>query len=273
MRAWELVAGGSGALAPALLPLPPKPVASAELGSVEEDMKLRRFVALLMVAAGVAVAATPASAQTSRPYNDFPNGLRLRIGLFEPNGDSQYWDQREVDFTGDEGDFQDTIFGLDYTHMLTERLGVLVSGSYYEGGNTAAFLDFEDDFGNDIVHDTTLEITSLDLGLVYHLLRRDATVSPYVGGGIGFYGYDLEESGDFIDFGTFDIFNGTFDASGNTVGGFFLAGLEIPITPQFGVFGEARWDWASDQLEDDFRDFGDIDLSGGQFAGGVSFRF
>lgn len=234
-------------------------------------MSLRRFVPLLI--AVVAVAAAPAAAQTQRPYNDNPNTLRLRIGVFQPIGDSQYWDQRELDFTGDENDFEDTIYGIDYTRMLTERLGVLVSGTYYEGGNTAAFLDYVDDFGNDIEHETTLEITQFDVGLVYHLLRRNAAVSPYLGGGIGFYGYDLKESGDFIDFHTFDVFSGTFNAQGSTVGGFFLAGLEIPITDQVGVFGEARWDWASDELEDDFNGFGEIDLSGGQLVGGVSFRF
>jgi hypothetical protein len=238
-------------------------------------MRIRRHVPLLAVLCAVALvaAAQPAAAQTSRPYNAYPNTIKLRAGIFQPNGDSQYWDQREIDFTGDEDDFEDTIFGVDYVHMFTERIGVLVSASLYEGDNTAAFLDFVDDFGDDIVHDTTLEITQFDLGLVYHLLRRDATVSPYLGGGIGFYGYDLEESGDFIDFSNFEIFTGTFDASGSTVGGFFLAGLEIPLGDQFAIFGEARWDWASDDLEDDFREFGDIDLSGGQLVGGVAFRF
>jgi hypothetical protein len=238
-------------------------------------MRIRRHIPLLAVLCAVALvaAAQPAAAQTSRPYNAYPNTIKLRAGIFQPNGDSQYWDQREIDFTGDEDDFEDTIFGVDYVHMFTERIGVLVSASLYEGDSTAAFLDFVDDFGDDIVHDTTLEITQFDLGMVYHLLRRDAAVSPYVGGGIGFYGYDLEESGDFIDFSNFEIFTGTFDASGSTVGGFFLAGLEIPLGDQFAIFGEARWDWASDELEDDFREFGDIDLSGGQLVGGIAFRF
>jgi hypothetical protein len=238
-------------------------------------MRIRRHVPLLAatLAAAVLTAVVPAAAQTSRPYNAYPNTIKFRVGIFQPYGDSQYWDQREIDFTGDEDDFEDTIFGVDYTYMFTERFGVLVSGSYYEGGNTAAFLDFEDDLGNDIEHETTLEITQFDVGMVYHLLRRDAVVSPYLGGGIGFYGYRLEESGDFIDFSDFDIFSGTFDASGNTVGGFFLAGLEVPLGNQFALFGEARWDWAGDELDDDFDEFGDIDLSGAQLVGGIAFRF
>ena len=236
-------------------------------------MSTRRCLSFL-VAAVVIAAASPSFAQTRRPYNPDPNTLRLRIGQFEPDGDSQYWDQREIDFTGSADDFEDTIFGVDYTRMLSERFGVLVSASRYEGSSRAAFLDFEDPFGFDIVHDTTLEITQLDLGLVFHLLRRDAVVSPYIGGGIGFYGYDLEESGEFIDFdGGFDIFEGTFTDDGNAVGAFFLVGIEIPITEQIGVFGEGRWHSVEDELGGDFDAFGDIDLGGTELAAGVSFRF
>jgi hypothetical protein len=235
-------------------------------------MNVRRLVPLLVVSVSVA-AAVPAAAQRRRPYNDNPNTIRLRVGEFSLDGDSQYWDQREIDFTGGVDDFDDTIFGVDYTRMLTERFGLLVSGSVYEGSNRAAFLDFEDDFGNDISHRTSLDITQLDLGVVFHLLRRDAVVSPYVGGGIGFYGYELEESGDFIDFGNFDIFEGTFNAEGDAVGGFFLVGLEIPITDQLGVFGEGRWHSVNDELGDDFGEFGEIDLGGRELVAGVSFRF
>jgi hypothetical protein len=229
---------------------------------------------VLIAVATVVAASVPAAAQSRRPYNDNPNTLRLRVGQFEPDGESQYWDQRRFDFTGSPEDFEDSVYGIDYTRMLTERFGVLLSAGRYEGASRAAFLDFVDDAGFDIVHDTTLEITQLDLGVVFHLLRRDRVVSPYVGGGIGFYGYDLEESGEFIDFdGNLDIFEGTFTAEGDAVGGFFLVGLEIPITEAFGLFGEARWHSVEDELEDDFAGFGDIDLSGREFVAGVSLRF
>jgi opacity protein-like surface antigen len=236
------------------------------------DMNTRRFAGFLIVAA-VLSAAAPAAAQRRRPYNPEPNTLKLRIGQFEPDGESQYWDQREIDFTGGADDFEDTIFGVDYTRMLTERFGVIASGSLYEASSTAAFLDFEDEFGNDIVHETSLDITQLNLGVLFHILRRDAVVSPYVGGGLGLYGYDLEESGEFIDFDTFDIFEGTFDTDGNAFGAFFLLGLEIPITEGVGVFAEGRWHSVEDELDGDFEGFGDIDLGGRELAAGVSFRF
>lgn len=236
-------------------------------------MNPRRCIPLLVVALSIA-AAVPSAAQRRRPYNPDPNTVRLRIGEFQPAGESQYWDQRAFDFTGSVDDFDDTIFGVDYTRMLTERFGVLVSAGRYEGKARAAFIDFVDPLGFEIVHDTTLEITQFDLGLVFHILRRDAVVSPYVGGGIGFYGYDLEESGEFIDFDRgSEIFSGTFTADGNAVGGFFLVGLEIPITDAFGIFAEGRWHSVEDDLSGDFRGFGDIDLGGREIVAGVSFRF
>src|SRR5262245_19615900 len=110
-------------------------------GEVEEEMRIRRCLPLLASVVTLTVAALPAAAQTSRPYNANPSSIKLRVGIFQPNGDSQYWDQREFDFTGDEDDFEDTIFGIDYTYMWTERFGFLVGASYWEGSNEAAFLD------------------------------------------------------------------------------------------------------------------------------------
>jgi opacity protein-like surface antigen len=236
-------------------------------------MNTKRSACLLVALAALVAAAAPAAAQRRRPYNPEPNSLRLRVGEFAPAGESQYWEQREIDFTGSTGDFDDTIFGVDYTRMLSERFGIIASGSLYEASTTAAFLDFEDDFGNDIVHETSLDITQLNLGILFHILRRDAVVSPYVGGGLGLYGYDLEESGDFIDFDTFDIFSGTFSADGNAFGGFFLLGLEIPLSENVGIFAEGRWHSVEDELDGDFEGFGDIDLGGRELAAGVSFRF
>lgn len=234
----------------------------------------QRWLGILVTATALAVGVTSiGAAQVRRPYNPNPNTVRLRIGEFEPDGESLYWEQRERDFTGRAEDFEDTIFGGDYVRMLSERWGVLLSASRWEGEDRQAFRDFVDNFGNEIEHDASLEITSLGVGVVVHILRRTAVVSPYVGGGLGYYAYDLEESGDFIDFDTFEVFPGTFRADGDAFGGFFLLGLEIPITRSVGIFGEGRWHSVDDDLTDDFEGFGDIDLGGREIAAGVSVRF
>lgn len=232
-----------------------------------------RCLPVLLVSVPLLLALAPAHGQTTEPYNDRPSAVRVRFGEFEPEGDSIYWDQREIDFTGSVDDFADSIYAVDFVHMLTERWGVMASVSYYEGQDRQAFRDFVDDRGADILHDTSLEVATLNVGMVFHLLRRDAAVSPYIGGGFGFYGYDLEESGDFIDFDTFEVFPGTFTADGDAFGAYLLVGLEVPLTAQVSIFGEARWHDADDELEGDFREFGTIDLGGQEYSAGLSFRF
>ena len=214
------------------------------------------------------------SAASARPYNESPNSLKIRFGEFELDGDSVYWQTRREDFFGSESAFDDDRLGVDYTRMLTERWGVIFGLGVHEGQQTTAYRDFgEGPDDADIEHTTDLETTNLSAGMVFYPFRRSATVAPYFGGGLGIYSYDLTESGDFVDLDTFDIFEGTFVGSGETLGGFFLIGLEVPLTSSFSIFGEARWHVAKADLEEDFADFGKIDLGGRELSAGVSFRF
>jgi hypothetical protein len=45
------------------------------------------------------------------------------------------------------------------------------------------------------------------------------------------------------------------------------------VGPSFAVFAEGRWHNAEDELSDDFEDFGDLDLSGRELTGGISWTF
>jgi len=232
--------------------------------------RLTSIACLTALATSFAVAAQDTKV---RPYNEKPNTVRLRFGSFELDGGSRYWYTRERDFFGGVDDFDDDRWGVDYIRMLNERWGALVSASSFEGRQTTAFRDFVDDFGNDIFHTTTLEITDLSGGLLLFPWRRNRIVAPYIGAGLGYYAYDLAEDGDFIDFDTFDIFSGRFTSSGETIGWFWLVGLEVPITGGFSVFGEYRWHDVDTELRDDFRDFGILDMGGDEASLGVSFRF
>jgi opacity protein-like surface antigen len=148
----------------------------------------------------------------------------------------------------------------------------MFSGSYYEGDSTNAYRDFEDNFGDRIRHDTTLGIASGTIGLLLNLTGRDAAIQPYLGVGGGVYPWRLEESGDFIDFGPASrpVFSATLESEGVGFGYYGLAGVEAPITRNLSIFAEGRWTQADDDLSDDFEDFGKLDLSGREFAAGLS---
>lgn len=235
-----------------------------------------RYPKLVLIAAALLVlAALPAGAQMYSPYAYGDNGIRFRVGLFTPAGNSQYWNEASVDFTGNAKDLKDAFGGVDYLRRLNPRLSLLITGSGFEGKTRMAYRDYTDTRGNDVAHTTKLNLASFGIGLMVYLAPRNAPIVPYVGAGGGFYSYRLTETGDFIDFtsSTPYIFHDRFTANGTTDGYFYLAGLDIPLSPTWSVFAEARWHKASDQLGGDFGGFGKIDLSGRQIAAGMSWTF
>lgn len=231
--------------------------------------KTRVIVALTMLL----LAALPALAQRGgrRYYPEREGAFRIHLGAFQPEGDSEYWVNKEEDFTGSVDDFENVSFGLDYLLPLSNRLSVMFSGSLYEGDTTNAYRDFEDNFGDRIRHDTTLGIASGTVGLLLHLTGPDFAIQPYIGAGGGGYAWELEESGDFVD-RNLDIFSADLRSEGVAFGYYWLAGLEAPITPRLSIFAEGRWTRVDDDLSDDLENLGTIDLGGREFAAGLSWN-
>ena len=224
------------------------------------------------------LAAAPAAAQRHGRYrggDPADHALRLRVGGFVPDGDSSYWDEKALDFTGGAEDMDDLSFGLDYRLDVTPHFSLLFGGTAFTGETDQHYIDFTDEFGDDIEHTTSLDITSLTLGATFHFAGPEAVIRPYVGAGGGLYSYSFEESGDFIDFNPppEEIFSGTFIAEGETFGYYLLAGLEVPVSRSVALFAEGRWQRAEDELGDDFEGFGDLDLSGRDISAGLTWRF
>jgi opacity protein-like surface antigen len=237
--------------------------------------KTRVIIALTMLL----LAALPALAQRGRHggrryYPEREGAFRIHLGAFQPEGDSEYWNEKEEDFTGSVDDLENASFGIDYLLPLTNRLSLMFSGSVFEGDTTNAYRDFEDNFGDRIRHDTTLGIASGTIGPVLHLTGPDSAIQPYIGAGVGAFAWELEESGDFIDFDSPSqpIFSADLRSEGVTFGYYWLAGLEAPITPRLSIFAEGRWTRVEDDLSDDFEGFGKIDLGGREFAAGLSWN-
>lgn len=237
-----------------------------------ESRIFRGALAALALLALAAVTAAPASAQ----FYDRDHTLRFRGGLFEPDGESEYWEDAETLFTGDASELEDLLLGFDYELGLggAGHLSLLVSASAWSGEDERADLFFEDQLGNPITHRVTLDVASFTAGLKVNLFPH-GPVRPYVGAGGGYYLWDLEERGDFVFSGPqFDeIFFEVFQDDGATLGYYFQGGVEIPFNENWGVFAEGRWHSAEDELSGDFEDFGDLDLSGREISGGVTWTF
>lgn len=238
-------------------------------------IEIRAFRAALAALGAIALSAATA-APASAQYHHRDHSLRFRGGLFEPDGNSKYWDDAEELFTGNASDLEDAAVGLDYEMDLTGdgRLSLILSGSAYEGQDDREDAFFVDQLGNPIVHTVTLDIASFTAGLKLNLIPNGA-VRPYIGAGGGYYVWQLEERGDFVFSGPQfdDIFSETFKDDGATLGYYFLAGLDVPFNENWGIFAEGRWHNAEDELSGDFEDFGDLDLSGRELSGGISWTF
>lgn len=205
-----------------------------------------------------------------------PDGsIRLSVGLFTPDGESKFWADNAIDFTGSADDFEDGSYRAELEWGLGDRASVLLSLGYYDGSTQRAYRDFVDADGFDIVHTASLEVTPLTLGVLLAPGGRHKSVVPYVVAGVGFYDWRYSEVGDFIDFddpGQPIIF-GAFEASGVTTGIYGGVGIELMVAPSTSLFAEGRWVSVDDELGDDFSGFGTLDLSGSHASLGIAWKF
>ncbi|MGB5817395.1 MAG: hypothetical protein WBH85_16085 [Thermoanaerobaculia bacterium] len=210
----------------------------------------------------------------SRPVTE-RNVLRFEVGYSRPSGSSNYWHDTFREFTGSTSDFGDTIFGIDYLRRFSPRISMVVSTSVYEGGTDQSYLDFVDNFGREIIHTTTLSTATFNVGLLWELLPRTAVVVPYVGFGGGYLAWELEESGDFIDFSVPfpEIFADNFVDDGGTFNWYSQFGLDFPLSRRWSIFTEGRWQGASADLGGDFQGLGTLDLSSWDVRVGGSWSF
>jgi hypothetical protein len=220
----------------------------------------------------VAVFAPDASAQGNWKPGDY-GSLRFRLGLFEPDGESMYWDDKFRDFTGSPSSFEDFVWGIDYLWRTSRSSGLLFGSSFYDGKTTQAYLDWVDASGREIRHVTNLQVWDITAAFVWRL--GQGGVVPYLGAGGGFLYWYLEESGDFIDFGDPDlpIVFARYRASGWTYEGFGMVGLDVNLGYRWSFFVEGRYRVSDDELSDDFAGMGTLDLSGTEFTAGLSWNF
>lgn len=236
---------------------------------------LRKLLVGAAAMAALFAVAAPAAAQR-RYAGPQENEFRLRLGQFEPRGDSRYWNDTFDAFTGSIDRFDDVSFGADFVLSLGSHSGIMFSGDVYEGQESQAYRDFVDGSGGPIVHDTRLRIASATAAYVFSFTGRDAAVVPYVGVGGGLYDWELEESGDFIDFlaQPLEIFTDSRRDSDTTLGYFYLAGVEIPLGPRWSVFAEGRWQRLDvEEVNLASEPLGRLDLSGRHVLGGFAWRF
>ena len=120
----------------------------------------------------------------------------------------------------------------------------------------------------------------LGLSVRFVPTSKKAKIVPYVGGGVDAIFWQYEEYGDFIDFADpeLPIYADAFVADGTAFGVHALGGLRVYINRDIAIVGEGRYQWATDEMGDDFSPnagglVNTIDLSGATATIGVHIRF
>lgn len=241
------------------------------------EERMPHLVVRASVAAALVVALAPAASEAQyRPHRPGDQGsIRVLLGQFSPDCDSQYWDDKFLDFTGSASDFEDWAVQMDYRHPLGQGSALLLGMSWYEGATSQAYRDYVDSGGRSIAHRTSLATWDVSAAWIYEFGQRRSAVTPYLGAGVGYLLWELEEVGDFINFGDPDlpIFRAGYGSRDGTWEILAVVGLDIRLGHAVSLVAQARWRDADDELGGDFVGFGKLDLSGIDYALGFAYSF
>jgi hypothetical protein len=155
---------------------------------------------------------------------------------------------------------------------------------FSEGTDVTRYRDVVDTDGFPIFHDTRLRRAPISVDLRFlpggRAVRRGSRGQyaarrpiPYLGAGVGANFWRYEEVGDFVDFGTDEIFRDRFVDEGVAAETHLMAGLELPVGPLWSLTFEGRYSWSDDELSDDFEGLGKIVMDGGSAFVGLTYRF
>lgn len=205
----------------------------------------------MFAVAGALVAGTLVAAEAAAQGHYQPGqfgSTRVRLGLFMPDGDSQYWDDTEAAFTGSADDMEDVSLGFDFVWRTTPATALVFSSGFTDGDATRAYREWVDGDGNDIYHGAELE--TFDLTVAWMVQAAGPPVRPYFGIGGGLVFWELTEAGEFIDFGDPDlsIVYATYYDEDMTLEAVAFAGVEFQVSPYYSLLVEGRYRYADDEL-------------------------
>lgn len=214
---------------------------------------MRRLLLSLAAASMVAgfIATPNASAQQS--VNVFLGGFVPTSTGARDNNDVLVHDQsflsvRPSRFDGPTG-------GGEYLVGLGDFFEAGAGLGFYQRTTSAADTNFANTNGSNVVADLKLRIVPFTATFRFLPLGHRSPIVPYIGGGIGIFGWRYSESGQFVDYtppvtASPAIFSQTYSASGTATGPVVVGGVRIPIGPLAPGF-EMRWQSAKGNLPTD----------------------
>lgn len=245
---------------------------------------MRRSLPLLLAASLAAPLATssPAFAQDGFLFRAPTLSLTVRAVHSSPRAEGEVFTFMTDELTLERGDFAAAGFGVDAGIRVNDRFDVVLGVSRVQSAQRSEFRDYIGDDDLPIEQTTKLLRVPVTAAVRWYPLPRGrslaahawipARLTPYLQVGGGLQWYRLAQEGDFVDYESLAIFRDELRSSGTSAIGQVGGGLEYWVTSNVGLSVDGRYGWSSAGLEDSFRDFDSIDLSGYQAALGLAFR-
>jgi Outer membrane protein beta-barrel domain len=228
---------------------------------------MRRATAVLTL---LTLAAVPVVSEAS--------SLDLRMGAFFPRAESNLFrDDAELYLkdgrTLEKGDWVGFAGGAQFNFEVARyaEFGFSIDG--YSRTVDTSYRDFVSESDREIFQ--SLRLTTVPVAVQLRLGPTErGTFSPYVAVGADAIFYRYEEFGDFVDFDTpsHPIIPDSFVSDGLGYGFHVAGGVRVPLTHDFSLNAEAKYQWAKDNMPDDFAG-NEIDLGGLTATLGVNLRF
>jgi hypothetical protein len=213
-----------------------------------------------------------------------PNvSLKFESGYGWQSASSDVYDWVIQEHTIGRRDFDAPYFGGELGLGITERLEIAIAVGYQGGKVRSEYRDWIDTDNRPIEQTTRLQQIPAVASLKLYPFARGQRLGqfawvprsfvPFVGGGIGFVSYTWEQTVDFVDYETLDVYYDNVVSEGEAFLARAQAGFNVSLGKQFILTLEGRYNWSNTPMEGGWVGFENIDLDGLQAIGGIAIRW
>ena len=169
-------------------------------------------------------------------------------------------------------DFNAPTIGGEYLVGMADFFEAGLGIGYQSKTVPTVYANFVNANGTEIEQELKLRVVPATATIRFLPLGHHDGFTPYIGGGVGVFGWRYSETGQFLATDQ-SIFRGNFVGSGTVVGPVILGGVRVPVG-NWGIGGELRYQSAKGDLPAD-QDFSGTKIDLGGFTGmfTVNIRF
>lgn len=210
----------------------------------------------------------------------------LSGGWHRASQSSEVFDFARKQLTVDKGAFDGSMVRVALGRSVARRVDVVFELDVSGATVPSEYRDFVDnnytaDKSDDLPILQTTKLRQLPLtGSVRYWLKPRGReigryawvpnrVAPYLGAGGGTQWYQFEQTGEFVDFRDYSIFNGLLRSDGWGATGHVFGGTSIKLSRRVFAGVEIRYSWSDTPLSKDFIGFDNIDLGGLRLTLGI----